>query len=74
MNISAMLERSWETSFSKGIITPVKKRHCNECKGEVLCITCINQVNENKEFKANLILIKRHAPNEYGHMLPYYKG
>ena len=36
-------------------------------------VTKVNQVNENKEFEANLDLIKRDAPNEIGQMLPYYK-
>ena len=46
---------------------------CNECKGEILCDDCNNQVNENKKFEANLSLLKRVIPNEVGHMLPYYK-
>ena len=48
-------------------------RGCNECKDGILRITCKNQVNENKEFEANLILLKQDAPNEVGHLLPYYK-
>ena len=47
-------------------------RFCNECKDEKLCTTCKNQNNENKEIEANLNEIKRHSPNEFGHMLPYY--
>ena len=39
----------------------------------MLCTTRNNEVNENKEFEANLNLLKRQAPNEFGHMLPYYK-
>ena len=48
-------------------------RHCNTCKDEILCATCNNLINENKEFEANLILLKREKPNDFGHMLPYYK-
>ena len=33
--------------------------------------TCNNQNDENKEFEVNLNLIKRQAPNDIGHMLPY---
>ena len=48
-------------------------RQCNECKDGILCRTYNNQINGNKEFEANLNLLKRHTPNELGHMLPYYK-
>ena len=36
-------------------------------------MTCDNQVDENKEFEANLNELKRHAPNNFGQLLPYYK-
>ena len=71
--ISAMLPRSWKKSFNNGIIIPTKTRWCIECKNEILCTTCNNQINENKEFEANLNLLKRKAPNEFGHILPYHK-
>ena len=70
--ISAMLPRSWKKSFNNGVVIPVKMRRCNECKNKILCTTCNNQVNENKEFEAILNLIKREAPNQFGHMLPYF--
>ena len=35
-----------------------------------MCTTCNIQINENKEFEANLNEIKRHPPNEFGYMLP----
>ena len=70
--ISAMLPRSWKKSFDSGIIIPAKMRFCNECNGKKMCNKCNNQVNENKEFEANLNELKRHPPNEFGHMLPYY--
>ena len=47
-------------------------RRCNECKNEILFTTCNNQINENKEFEAKLNELKRHPPNEFGHMLPHY--
>ena len=47
-------------------------RQCNECKDGTLCTTCNNLINENKEFEANLNLLKRKNPNEFGYMLPYY--
>ena len=38
----------------------------------MLCNTCIYQVNENEEIEANLSLLKRTAPNQFGHLLPFY--
>ena len=48
-------------------------RQCINCNGEIICLTCKNQVSDNKEIEANSNLSKREAPNEFGHMLPYYK-
>ena len=48
-------------------------RFCNECIKKNCCDRCINQVDENKTFEAKLNLIKLGAPNQFGHMLPYYK-
>ena len=71
--ITAMLPRSWKKSFYNGVIIPTKMRQCNACNDGILCVTCNNKINENKEFEANLNLLKRKAPNEFGYMLPYYK-
>ena len=71
--ISAMLPRYWKKSFDSGIIIPTKMRFCNECNYNKVCVKCNNHINENKEFEANLNLLKRNAPNEFGYMLPYYK-
>ena len=49
-----------------------KMRQCNSCKDGILCTTCNNQINENKEFEANLSLSKRKARNEFGYMHPLY--
>ena len=70
--ISALLPRPWKKSFDSGIIIPTKMRFCNECNDNKMCVKCNNHINENKEFEANLNLLKRNAPNEFGHMLPYY--
>ena len=70
--ITAMLPRSWKKSFNNGVIIPTKKRQCNACKNGVLCTTCNNLINENKEFEAILNLLKREKPNDCGHVLPYY--
>ena len=67
-----MLPRSWKKSFNNGIVIPTKKRQCNECKNEILCTKCSLLINENKEFEANLNLLKTDVPNRFGHMLPYY--
>ena len=73
--ISSILPKSGKKSIANGGIMSVKMRGCDECKGEILCITCNNQVNENKEFEASLNLLRRQPPppNEFVHMLPYYK-
>ena len=47
-------------------------KRCNACKDGTLCTTCNNQINENKEFEANLNLLKRKTPYDFGYMLPYY--
>ena len=67
--ITAMLPRSSKKSFNIGVIIPTKMRQCNACKDEILCVTCNNRNNENKEFEANLNLLKRKAPNEFVYML-----
>ena len=51
--ISAMLPRSWRKSFNNGVVIRTKMRQCNECKDEILCTSCNDQANGNKEFKAN---------------------
>ena len=69
---SAMLPKSWNKSFNNGIVIPTKKRRCNECRGKILCVTFNNQSDENKESRASLNLLKRKAPNQFRHMLPYF--
>ena len=71
-NLLAMLPRSWKKSFNNRVITPVKMKPCDECKDGILCMTCIIRVDENKEFEANLNLLKRHTRNELGYMLPLF--
>ena len=71
--ITAMLPSSWKKSFNNGIIIPTKMRRCDICHDKLLCENCNNQVNENKEFEANLNLLTRNSPSEFGYMLPYYE-
>ena len=71
--ISAMIPRSWKKSFDNGIIIPTKMRRYNECRNGIFCNECNHQINENEEFEANLKELKRQPPNQFGHMLPYYK-
>ena len=70
--VSGIIPRSWKKSFFNGITIPTKMRRCNEFKGEILCTTCNNQVDENEEFKANLNLLKRDVPDQFGQMHPYF--
>ena len=46
-------------------------RRCNESKDGMLCTTCNNQVNENKELEAILNELRRKPPKEFGYMIPY---
>ena len=48
-------------------------RFRNECTDILTCENCHNQFNENKEFEAILILLKREAPNQFSHMLPFFE-
>ena len=43
-----------EKSFNHGIIIPTKMRRCNKRKGEIFCDRGDNQINENKDFEANI--------------------
>ena len=69
--ISALLPKSWKKSFDSGINIPTKMRFSNDCNDEKMCNKCNIQINENKEFEANLNELKRHSPNQFGYMLPY---
>ena len=56
--ITAMLPRFCEKSFNSGVFKPGKMRFGNKCNDKTLCDECDNQVNEKKEFQANLGLLK----------------
>ena len=56
IKISAMLRKISKKSFNSGIIIPMKKRLCNECKDKRMCNRCNTKNNENKEFETNLNL------------------
>ena len=71
--ISAMVPKSWNKSFENGINIATKMRFCNDCNDKAMCNRCYNQINENKEFEANSILLKRQAPNEFGHTFLCFK-
>ena len=68
----AKVPLSWKKSFSQGVVIPHKMRNCNKCTKDILCDDCDKLVNQNKEFSATLIDIKREEPNDFGHMLPKY--
>ena len=61
-----------EKSFNNGIVIPAKVRSCDKSRGKILCATCNNQINENEDFEATLNLLKQEAPNQFGHMLPFF--
>ena len=56
--ISSMLPRSWKKSSDNGVIKPKKMRLCKKCNDIKMCDICNNQINENKEFEANLNELK----------------
>ena len=70
--ISAMLPKSWKKSFNNGITIPTKMRFCDESNDKRMCNRCNNKTEENNDFEANLNLLKRHAPNDFGHLLPCF--
>ena len=50
-----------------------KMRFCKECNDKTMCNNSNSPVIEKKEFRADLILLKRKATNEFGHMVPHFK-
>ena len=47
-------------------------KNCSGCTKDILCHNYDKLVNQNKEFSANIIEMKRQPPNKIGHMLPKY--
>ena len=68
----AKVPLSWKKSFRIGEVIPHKMRDCYKCRKDVLCNECDKLVNQKEKFSANLIELKRQAPNENGYMLPWY--
>ena len=60
-------------SFNSGVIIPTRIGFFKECNKDKKCERFNNQINENKEFQANLNLVKGQFPNEFGDMLHYLK-
>ena len=69
-----VLPKGWKKSFDSGKIIPTKMKFCRERDDKKMWKKGFNQINENKEFEANLNEVKRHSYNEFGHMFPYYKN
>ena len=40
---------------------------------DILCDRCNDQINKNRQFEANVNLLKRQAPNQFGYMLLFLK-
>ena len=64
-NISAMLTERLKKLFNNGVIITVKMGGFKKCNDKLLYTTCNNPVSEDKDFAANLNLLKRQAPNEF---------
>ena len=70
--VTVILANSWKKSFNNVITLAVKMRRCDECKGEILCMTRTNEVNENKKIETNLNFLRRRAPNQFCHVRSFY--
>ena len=68
----AKVPLSLKKSFNQGVVIPHKMKNCSDCKKDILSESCDNLVNQKREFSANLIELKREAPNEFGYMLLKY--
>ena len=68
-----MLPKNWIKLFISGVVIPAEMMLCSECNGNKLSDMCNNEVNEDKDFEANISLLRRMAPNQIGHRLPYYR-
>ena len=53
---------------------PTRMEKCEECVESVdtICDVRRSKIKKTRKFNANLQEMKREAPNESGHMLPYY--
>ena len=56
--VSALSRKMWKKSFDSGIVISTTMRFCNECNDRKMCNNCNHQINEKKEFEANLNEIK----------------
>ena len=64
---------SWKKSSSMGVVIPHKMRNCYKWSKDILCDGCDELVDQNEEFSENLNESKKQAPDEFCHMLPWYK-
>ena len=71
--ISTLLPKFCKFLSESGVVIPAKFRFCNECNDKITCNGFNSQVIETREFEANLNLIKRQNPNQFGYMLPHFK-
>ena len=56
-------------SFNIGVVIPAELRFFKACNDKIMRNRCNIQVNENKEFEANLYLLNIQAANQFDHML-----
>ena len=69
----ATVPLSRKRSWIQRVVIPHKMRNCSDCANDSLCDICDKLVNQKKETSANLNEMKREPPNQFGHMLPWYK-
>ena len=66
-NISAILPKRLKKLFINDVIIADKMGGFIQCNDKILHTTCNNQVIEDKDFAANLKLLKRQAPKKFGY-------
>ena len=69
----AKVPLSWKKTFISGVIIPHELRNCSKCSKNISCDKFGKLVILSKEFSTNLNKVKRQPPNQFGHMLIWYK-
>ena len=57
---------SWKKQFDNGVIIPSRKK-------DLICVDCDKLLNQTKIYASNLNELEKKPPENFGHMLPYYK-
>ena len=58
-----MLPKSWKKLFKSGVAIRAEMRFCNKGNDKKICDRFKIQINKNKEFGANLYILKTQPPS-----------